>query len=36
MNRRDLLRSGVLAAGAVGFSGALWGEAFAAPAAARD
>ena len=32
MNRRDLLRSGVLAAGAVGFSGALWGEAFAAPA----
>jgi len=32
VERRKFLRGGVLAAGAVGFSGALWGEAFAAPA----
>ena len=32
MRRRDFLRGSALTAGAVGFSGALWGEAFAAPA----
>lgn len=32
MDRRAFLRGGVAAAGALGFSGALWGQAFAAPA----
>ena len=32
MDRRDFLRGSAVAAGAVGFSGALWGQAFAAPA----
>lgn len=32
MRRRDFLRGSAVAAGAVGFSGALWGQAWAAPA----
>ena len=32
MDRRSFLRTGAVTAGAVGFSGALWGQAFAAPA----
>lgn len=32
MRRRDFLRGSAVAAGAVGFSGALWGSALAAPA----
>lgn len=36
MDRRAFLRGGAVAAGALGFSGALWGQAFAAPAQPGD
>ncbi|MDP9497414.1 MAG: translocation protein TolB, partial [Actinomycetota bacterium] len=36
MDRRSLLRGGVVAAGALGFGGRLWGDAFAAPPVAAQ
>ncbi len=36
LDRRSLLRGGVVAAGALGFGGRLWGDAFAAPPVAAQ